>query len=435
MTDDSHPGSNLLERGTVYDADSGSVATVPRKAVLFGLFGMGNYGNDATLYVTLDELRRRWGDVDISCVCEALPPSVEEFRLSALPLDPLPPKGGWRIGFRPLRYLYWALAYPLTEPWRKRRILKSLQGVDTFIVVGTGVLDDFGMLPWDLPAWLWRWTKCAREVGANVIFLAVGAGPIRNPLNLRLMLDAVRMADARTYRDTVSQSFLTKHGIDTREDPVVPDLVFGISRDLLPTAVDVPVGRRTIGVGVMGYYGWRNDASLGQPIYRNYIAKITEFVCWLIGQGCAVQLLIGEVPADLRALQDVTAGVASRLGREPAELLTGAIDSFADLVGKVAQCDAVVATRYHNVICALALGRPVIALGYATKFNALMEEVGMGDFCTGVEDFDVQSLIALFGRMTNEKDRLAATIRQSTDRFRSDLERLYGSLFGEGGPV
>ena len=40
----------------------------------------------------------------------------------------------------------------------------------------------------------------------------------------------------------------------------------------------------------------------------------------------------------------------------------------------MAPVGTVVATRYHNVICALKLGKPTISIGYAAKNDALMAE-------------------------------------------------------------
>ena len=49
-------------------------------------------------------------------------------------------------------------------------------------------------------------------------FLAVGAGPINNPINRALMTAAVRLAETRSYRDHASLTFLTGIGVETRGD-------------------------------------------------------------------------------------------------------------------------------------------------------------------------------------------------------------------------
>jgi len=401
-----------------------------RRIVLFGLFGQGNLGNDATLVVTLQELRRRLGQVEVLCVCSALPPSAQTLDVQQIPLDPLPPKGVWRIRNRQLRYAYCAVAYLVTEPWRRRRMLRHLQGTDEFIVVGTGVLDDFGMLPWDLPAWLLRWTHYSRNVGADVKFLSVGAGPIRNRLNRYLMLKAARTADLRTYRDTVSRDFLADHGIDTEGDLIAPDVVFGISTEYLPGPGASTGDLTTVGVGVMGYYGWRNDQALGESIYQEYVRKMALFVNWLIEQEYAVQLLIGELPADQRAVQDITSAVSRIRGAAPARLTAPAIGSLDDLLEAISHCGNIVASRYHNVICALRLGKPVIALGYAAKFDALMQDVGLAPYCRSIETFDPEELKTLFVRMKDSNVELVELVRQNTEKYRLEVNAVFDLTLG-----
>lgn len=407
--------------------------TAPRRRiVLFGLFGVGNLGNDATLLVTLQELRRRLGPAEVICACTALPPSAESYDVKPVSLDPLPPKGVWRISNRLLRYVYCSVAYILTEPWRRHRMLEQLEGTDELIVVGTGVLDDFGMLPWDLPAWIFRWTRYARHAGATVKLLAVGAGPIRNRLNRPLMIHSVRMSQLRTYRDTVSRDFLAKHGIDTQHDSIVPDVVFGISEEHLPAPVEQVGQPDCVGVGVMGYYGWRNEQSLGEETYQAYVRRLAPFVSWLLDKGYAVRLLVGEIPTDQRAVQDIINAVADISGTAPTNLSAPSIESLDDLLRAITGCKAVVASRYHNVICALRLGKPVLALGYAEKFSALMGDVGLAQYCRDIEEFDPSELESLFLEMMNNRTELEASVRQSIQEYRQAVTDVFDLTLGPG---
>jgi polysaccharide pyruvyl transferase WcaK-like protein len=110
------------------------------------------------------------------------------------------------------------------------------------------------------------------------------------------MLWALRLGSQRTYRDQVSKEFLLRAGFDASRDQVVPDLVFGLPAN--PTGGRLPVGMppRTVGLGVMGYYGWRLNPRSGEPIYAAYVAKLKEFVRWLLERGYAIRLLTGQLP-------------------------------------------------------------------------------------------------------------------------------------------
>ena len=56
----------------------------------------------------------------------------------------------------------------------------------------------------------------------------------------------------------------------------------------------------------------------------------------------------------------------------------------------------IVATRYHNIVCALRLGKPLVSLGYAEKNDVLMTEMGVGRFCQHIERLDLDLLIEQF---------------------------------------
>ena len=47
-----------------------------------------------------------------------------------------------------------------------------------------------------------------------------------------------------------------------------------------------------------------------------------------------------------------------------------------DVMQQMADTDIVVATRYHNVVCALRMSKPTISIGYAEKNDALLRRSG-----------------------------------------------------------
>ena len=411
--------------------DREAVGSRRPRIVLFGLFGSSNLGNDATLSVTLHHLRARAPSAELICVC-GNPGAVERAHgVPSLPLDPLPPWTFWRVPNRALREACVAIATIVTEPIRGARIRRLVQGADQFIVVGTGVLDDFGERPWAMPAWLYRWCRHAKRAGAVVRFLAVGAGPIDNRANRFLMMRAVRLSDDRSYRDSVSKDFLQGLGIDTARDPVVPDLVFGLPTEMLARYRAPVAPPRTIGIGVMGYFGWSNDREKGRATYEAYLAKMSRFVLGVLHRGYTVRLLLGQLNADERPVRDLLDAVIAQADSQAAARLSAPkIETLHDLMGAIAETDAVVATRYHNVICALVLGRPVIAVGYASKFDALMREVGLDAYCQPIDQLSVDKLDEQFEELMANHEQLAAQVMESAAALRDRLGHLYDSLFG-----
>jgi polysaccharide pyruvyl transferase WcaK-like protein len=244
------------------------------------------------------------------------------------------------------------------------------------------------------------------------------------------MKRGVCLSDFRSYRDDVSKEYMKSLGVDTGSDDVVPDLVFGFPREWIKGDRAPSSPPKIVGVGLMGYYGWKNDRKSGRGLYRAYIDKMAQFVSWLLGQGFRVRLLIGERQTDDRAVSDLI-DVLKGVGMidQYSMLESASIDSVDGVFSEINRTDLVVASRYHNIVCALALSRPVLSIGYASKFEALMKDMGLGRYCQHIEELSVQDLKGQF--LSLAADHALAT-RQITERcegYRRRLDALYDSTF------
>ena len=90
-------------------------------------------------------------------------------------------------------------------------------------------------------------------------------------------------------------------------------------------------------------------------------------------------------------------------------------------MAQIAETDLVVATRYHNVVCALKLGRPTMSIGYADKNDVLLDEMGLGNFCQHIEHLDVDLLIQQFRRLAAGRKVYEVGIRKTNYAFAESL--------------
>ncbi len=392
---------------------------IARKRIgLFGLFGTGNSGNNGSLEAMLEFVRQVRPDAEITCIAAAQRGAADRIaRTLQVPTIPLglPPPAN-----RLLRTVDRLL---LSVPRRTASLIHAVaraRKLDALIIPGTGILDDFGGRPFGMPLALLAWCLVARLRGAWIAFVSIGAGPIHHPVSRWLMRSAVAMADYRSYRDAVSKEFMTRIGFDTRDDAVYPDIAFK-----LPAPASVrpqrPDGRLVVGVGVMTYQGWRDDPDRGAPIYRTYLEKISSFAVRLLDRGHAVRILMGDTN-DQRAVRDVLANVAlARPSLPNGRLLFDEMASLHDLMAQMAGTDIVVATRFHNIVCALKLGKPAISISYAAKNDVLMAEMGLSRFCQHVERLDVGLLIEQFDELLDQRGRHERGIQLANLAFRERL--------------
>jgi polysaccharide pyruvyl transferase WcaK-like protein len=389
----------------------------PHKICLFGMFGGGNFGNDASFESFLLFLREARPDAEISCVCVDPETIGQIYQIATTSLSAMEFSGAVlkllnKASFRMLgRLANWG------------RAVKYIRQFDIVIVPGTSTLNDYGSGPFGTSYGLFRWAAAARMSRVPFCFVGTGAGPIQHPLSRRMLKAAAAWAHFRSFRDEVSKDFLSSLGIDTRDERVYPDIVFRLPTPPQENSVDDAA--ITIGVGLMNHNGWRegHNVSTRTAVYKTYIDKMGRFVTSLLSRGYRVRLLTGET-VDERAVQDVghiaeTKGYTLLTDTLPPpqgkQLVMEPIDSLHDVMRQINDTDIVVATRFHNVVCALKLVRPTISIGYEAKNDAVMADFGLHDFCQSIEELDLDRLELQLKKLLDQKEHYCAIIQNNLD--------------------
>ena len=397
------------------------------RIILYGHFGSGNVGNDSSLEAALFHVRKYRPDADILCVCNGPQVVKDRFGIETLPMDESAAKRAEHSGSRSRLKRVWSRLLDELNFWLKRPAW--FQRGDQFLIVGTGAVDDMAVKhPWNAPYELYKWCKTARMGGAQVIFLSVGVGPIMNRVSRFLMLKALRMADYRSYRELAAFNYLQGIGFDTFGDALYPDLVFSLPKESLPAAQQPFSAARVVGLGLINYYGWRNDPRIGEAVYQEYFSKITRFASWLFEQGHTIRILSGDA-TDQRPVQEFI-DFLNQEGKPEwrKKLVAEGITTVNDLFQQIAQTDLVVASRFHNVLCSLMLERPVISLGYHEKNANLMAEMGLEDYDQHIEHFTFEKLIEQFECYTSNMEQSIQRIRTKNEQYRQRLDEQYRQI-------
>lgn len=367
---------------------------------IFGGIGGGNLGNDASLEAMLGYLRNDQPDAILDVMCWGPEVVRDRYGVAAIPMGLHRPQASG------------AMAIVLKAAGRgidTVRIASWVRRHDVVIVPGMGIFETtLPIQPWGFPYTMFVLCVSGRLFRTKIAFVSVGANVIRQRLTRWLFTSAARLAFYRSYRDALSRDAMRQQGVDTTRDRVYPDLAFG-----LPVPVCDSGEARTVGIGVMDYHGTNDDdRRQADAIHGSYVEKMKAFARWLVDNGYKIRLFVGdtngsddivvqEVLADLRAYRpdlDRTWAVA-----EP-------VSTFTDLMRAMAPAGAVIATRYHNVICALMLAKPTISIGYGEKNAVLMADVGLADYSQEVNSLDVGRLIEQFTDLESHAAQLRQTI-------------------------
>ncbi|UCI29354.1 polysaccharide pyruvyl transferase family protein [Mesorhizobium sp. B4-1-4] len=412
------PSGNQRARNIAWSAKAPTVA-------LFGNFGSNNSGNEGSLLTMVDFLRRARPEARLFCVCAH--PSVVRSTLGI-------PAISIRRTSRYSEISNKAVRIPVRLIGKIRdlaRAFREIRQADVMIVPGTGILDDFGDPPQGMPLDVLMWCLAARISGTKVAFASVGAGPIDHPVSRWLLVLAAKLAHYRSYRDTPSRVFMQNAGLNTANDAVYPDIVFKLATPAVFARRTSETGALTVGVGVMKYKGWYGFAKGGQAIFDTYLDKLAQFVIYLLERGHRVKLLTGET-TDMEAVDALLLRLrSSAADRLPERVGTGLSDSLHSLMEQISETDIVVATRFHNIVCALKMEKPVISLGYSEKNDALLAEMGLGEYCQHVNAFDVDLLTAHFERAVAANQEIKGLIRARNLAFSKLLDMQYERLLSE----
>jgi polysaccharide pyruvyl transferase WcaK-like protein len=401
-------------------------AVAPRIGV-FGLLGAGNFGNDGSMEVVLTYLSTDHPDAIVDAMCSGSERVREQYGIDATQLFWSQKYEGQKSGVSSsaLKAIGKGLDVFRTAAWVRRH--------DAVIVPGAGVLE--ATLPtraWQMPWAVFLLCASGKLWGTDVALTSVGANVMRQRSTRWLQNSAARLASYRSYRDQVSLDAMRERGVTT-DDPIYPDLVFGF-----PAPAASSGDPRSVGVGVMAFYGGNDDRQDAGGIHARYLDKMTTFVRWLADNGHQVRLLPGDSKVDDSVVQQVRADVlASRPDLAPGSIVAERVLSMGDLMREVGLVGTVVSTRYHNVLCALKLCKPTISIGYSEKHDELMADMGLSEFCLSTRTFDVDQLVERFTELERRSSELAQTLAERNATKTCELAHQFASLssllFAPGG--
>ena len=371
-------------------------STGPPRVGLFGNLGSQNIGNDGSMESVLRYLKTEHPDAIVDAMCAGPERLKAEYGIEAVPMS-------WYNYYEQrvsgvmaavLKVLGKGVDVARTASWARKH--------EVVIVPGMGVLEStLPLRPWQFPYSMFLLCASGKLFRTKVALISVGADIIDKRATRWLSNSAARLAFYRSYRDTYSREAMRQRGLDVTRDHVYPDLVFG-----LPTPDTDASDPLTVGVGVMAYYGSNDDRPQANAIYASYVANIKCFVRWLVDNDRGIRLLVGD-GSDDSVVQEILADLRTcRPNLPPGQVVAARVSSIAEVMQEIAQVGTVVATRYHNVLCALKLSKPTVSLGYSAKHRALMADMGLPEFCQSANSFDVNLLIKQFTELESRSPEL-----------------------------
>jgi polysaccharide pyruvyl transferase WcaK-like protein len=434
----------------------------PTKIGLLNHIGGGNLGDDATLEAVASNIRRRSPNVEL--VAFSMNPHDTETRhaIISYPIR----RRGWSLGYGPpgnkatlkaavkalihrhsvllhlLRITNAMISLPC-EVLRELSFIASsrrdLKFVDLLIICGGGQLTEKDG-PWGFPYTIFKWVLLARSAGIRCIFLNVGAGPLTRPLGKFFVMRALLAADYVSLRDTKSQTLLYKIGL-AGETQVYPDSVYGLDTSSITARRVEPRALSIVGFAPMPYPDRvEYPAKKEQLIYNEFMNKLASFASWLVRQSYGLTFFGTDIGVDPLAIADVQQALVTHHDITASQYrLDQSIKSTHALLESISAMDYVVTCRFHGVVFAHLLNKPVLAIAHHPKVRDAMEDLGLSSYCVDIRDFDEKVLVEKFELMVVNAEKIkqcmARRLTRNRERLRSQFDMLFGVDSAERPPL
>jgi polysaccharide pyruvyl transferase WcaK-like protein len=416
--------------------------------------GGGNLGDDATQTAVIQNIRTRW-------------PQAELFGFSMNPDDTRKRHG---ITSYPIRRRTWSLGAAAAGNGemtfkarlkaaisKHRRVFRLIQAInavavrmprsfveeclflrksfrvllsfDLLIVNGGGQLTDAWGGAWAFPYTVFKWTCLARLAGVRCIVLNVGAGPLKRPLSKCFVRRALRLSEYTSFRDEGSRTLVQDIGFSGRAD-VAPDSVYSLP---IPASCACPAGKGNhsiVGISPMAYGNTQVYPEHDPAVYDGYIRSLALFASWLVDTDYALTLFCSDIGVDPPAIDDLQTALKGLSGMADSGLVSRpSVASTSELLASMAPADYIVTARFHGVVFAHLLNKPVIAISHHPKITRLMNDLGLSEYCLDIKRCDISSLKNRFLLLERNRETVVRRMAESLARYRNELTKQFDVIF------
>lgn len=383
---------------------------------LMGFLGAGNIGNDASLEVVLQWFAKHSSHTRITLITSDPARARATYELPTLPMTLCPPLGPRGVFHKVRRVAGRISDFP--------RLVVLAGQYDAVIIPGMGVLEDsLPVGPWGFPLTLAISAVACKALRHPFVLLDVGAENSTDRRLESMFATTARAAKHVSCRDSRSADAIARW---THTRPSIhPDLVFAHQATLPPDAAY----RRGIVIGVMGG-DWENAYQGTRPVRGNYVTTLTEVGVSLLDDGHDLTLTGGD-DADHAVMQTLHHAITKKRPQLAERLKMIKVKNYTELTAVMSRAELVVASRYHNLICAMACASPTISVSYAGKCTDLLYDIDMGhhshDIRTVASIELLEDIHAVLGDAADISRRLSCTSAERAVGARALMDKVLGS--------
>lgn len=272
---------------------------------------------------------------------------------------------------------------PTPAAWR------HLRRVDALVLSGGGLINDYW--PAVIPRYV-LWCVAARVMGARVVWVGSGIGPIRRRPWRWLAGLGFGVSRLVAVRDPESAAWIARCPGRPRVS-VVPDPAFFVDVPSTPSRL------HGVGIGVVA----RGPALIDDARGRELALALATAASELVRRGERVELISLHPSEDAAFFADLQATVTD-LGGEPLPVTWLPPDPSA-AIAFLGSFERLVTVRLHGLILGALAGVPSVAIGYDAKVHQAANRLGLGDVAVALDDVSATALTDALDRLANRPAR------------------------------
>jgi polysaccharide pyruvyl transferase WcaK-like protein len=422
---------------------------VSKNIGLLDHLGGGNLGDDATLDAVMQNIEMRWPGAEISAF--SMNPTDTRRRHGipsyAIRKEIWTPGSGaqnskgtqekrvrtaagkYGILFKLLKAIYRKPINLLRELVFLAKSFRIIRSFDLLIIAGGGQLLDSWGGPWKFPYTIFKWTIMARLSCTRCYFINVGAGPLSHPLSKWLIKSSLSLSDYVSFRDDKSRALIQEIGI-RRRYLVRPDNVYSLDISALDRTDSTALGEKRVGISPMAYCDPRLYYHKDQNVYDSFINTLGSFGAWLIRNDYRLSLFSTDIWFDSQAIEDFKRNLRNKTQTAASSCIKhDPILGIDGLLSEISSMDYVVTCRFHGVIFAHLMNKPVLALSHHPKVTTLMADLGLSEYCVNIHACDEALLKDSFNRLVECRHGIKAQMASKAGSYKDELRKQFDELF------
>jgi len=331
------------------------------RIVISGYYGFDNCGDEAVLLSIIHCLRKRRPDVSITVLSGNPEKTRQTYNVDAV------------------------------NRWSPVGVARAIMPCDLLISGGGSLIQD--VTSSRSPGYYLGVIRLALFFRKKVMIYSQGVGPLTVKKNRASAAKVFNRCHALALRDSASADLLRDIGVE--QDMVVTcDPVMALSRE---DAVGDPAAQKDLlrEVGITDSAGGTPRPLLFVSIRcwkdNRHITPVAALLDKRIAEGWDVLLVPAHYPGDMEAISMLR----GRMNAQP--FIVDKCLNAGEYLALAASADKVFSMRLHGLICAMAMGTPMVGLSYDPKIDAFMEQAGVEKFCLSFENVDFDSLQRMIG--------------------------------------